>query len=64
LPKLEGSEIVDLGCGAGHFAQVCVEKGANKDVRVFRPKCLKQKKKKKSSKNQEYPLNYFRFNSY
>ncbi|KKM11645.1 hypothetical protein SY88_08190 [Clostridiales bacterium PH28_bin88] len=28
--SLEGLEILDLGCGAGHFAKYCVNKGANR----------------------------------
>lgn len=32
--SLEGLEILDLGCGAGHFAKYCVNKGAKRVVGV------------------------------
>ncbi|WP_052256530.1 bifunctional 2-polyprenyl-6-hydroxyphenol methylase/3-demethylubiquinol 3-O-methyltransferase UbiG [Salinicoccus sp. YB14-2] len=34
MPAIKGEYILDLGCGTGHFAKYCIDKGASKVIGV------------------------------
>jgi ubiquinone/menaquinone biosynthesis C-methylase UbiE len=55
LPSLHGKSVLDLGCGFGHFARLCIEQGASKVVGVdISSKMLEIARRENSHQKIEY----------